>query len=76
MKKLFFTSKLTATFAVTGILALMAGLYYIVVAISHIEPYLSSDEKGPVFFYYGGDYGVLFLALGIVLMGVARYRSE
>lgn len=76
MRKLFLQDKWTATLAVGGILSLIAGIYFFAVAIFHMEPYLSSDEKGIAFLYYGGDYAILLLALFIVLMGTARYRTE
>jgi len=76
MKKIFFTNKLTATFAVAGILALVAGCYYVVVAIFHLEPYLGRDEKFHSFLHYGGDTGILILAMGIVLIAVTWYRAK
>ncbi len=76
MKKLFLTNKWTATLAVTAILSFIAAVYFIVVAIFHIEPYLSSDEKGPAFVHYGGDYGIMLLVLSIVLLAFAWSRTK
>jgi|GEM_PF-3049820 len=69
-------NKLTATLAAGGILSLIASGVFIVVALFHIEPYLSSDEKGESFLYYGGDYGMMLLLLGGVLLFFAIYRSR
>lgn len=76
MRKLFLQDKWTATLAVGGILSLIASGIFTVVALFHIEPYLSLDEKGWSFLYYGGDYGIMLLLLAGVLLFFALYRER
>jgi hypothetical protein len=68
MKKIL-ENKALATALVTGVLSVVAGIWLLIVAVFHVEPFLSSwEERISAFVHYGGMGGLIPLLFGVGLL--------